>query len=335
MTTPEIEGITLQAAPAEGSQPKATTKANTAPKKPRVAPAKGKSTKKTTACQEAPKAKKAAKSAGNRRAARRQQDGPGGRDAPAEERRHAGGDHGQDGLAEAHRPRVHGRRDEEGRVHRRVLQTREGRAHLPDQPVASAPSSLARPAPAAAGFSASGPDSCRPVHVTAAWPTRQAVATGANVGQTWRNGGQLLGPPAVAAIPQTSPTSARHKPCSPDGRPESGLDRPRSPGGNVRFMLPPSGVPRRSLRTFARRLERGLLAGQRLPALHDDIHVLRIQLDAVADALGQFRRRERRSRSEERLVNQLARFGGSESGAASDRPASASGDRTSLPPSRP
>ena len=33
MTTPEIEGITLQAAPAEASEPKATTKANAAPKK--------------------------------------------------------------------------------------------------------------------------------------------------------------------------------------------------------------------------------------------------------------------------------------------------------------
>ena len=36
-----------------------------------------------------------------------------------------------------HRQRVHGRRDEEGRIHRRILQIRQGRTHLPRQPVAS------------------------------------------------------------------------------------------------------------------------------------------------------------------------------------------------------
>ena len=60
---------------------------------------------------------------GKRRAARGQQDSPGGRHAPAQERRHAGRDHGKDGMAKAHRPRLHGRHDEEGRIHRRVLQT--------------------------------------------------------------------------------------------------------------------------------------------------------------------------------------------------------------------
>jgi hypothetical protein len=49
-------------------------------------------------------------------APRRQQDGPGGRHAPAQERRHAGRDHGQDGLAAAHRARLRGRRDYKGRV---------------------------------------------------------------------------------------------------------------------------------------------------------------------------------------------------------------------------
>ena len=47
-------------------------------------------------------------------AARGQQDGEGGGDASTQDRRYPGGDHGADGLAETHRPRVHGRRDEEG-----------------------------------------------------------------------------------------------------------------------------------------------------------------------------------------------------------------------------
>ena len=62
MTTPEIEGITLQAAPAEASEPKATTKATKAPRKPRVAPAKANAGKKTTPAK-TPKAKKGAKQA--------------------------------------------------------------------------------------------------------------------------------------------------------------------------------------------------------------------------------------------------------------------------------
>jgi hypothetical protein len=39
-------------------------------------------------------------------------------------------------------------------------------------------------------------------------------------------------------------------------------------------------------------LESGLLATQLLPPLHDDIYVLRVQLEAVAKALRQFRGRE-------------------------------------------
>jgi hypothetical protein len=49
MTTSDPKTATLQAAPADSaSEPKATTKAHTAPRKPRVAPAKGKAEKKTT-----------------------------------------------------------------------------------------------------------------------------------------------------------------------------------------------------------------------------------------------------------------------------------------------
>ena len=61
-----------------------------------------------------------------------------------------------------------------------------------------------------------------------------------------------------------------------------------------------------------------------------------IELDAAADALGEFRGRERGAAAEERLVNQFAALQcGSGSGAASDRRASASGGRTSLRPIRP
>src|ERR1019366_5412052 len=100
---------------------------------------------------------------------------------------HAGRDHEQDGLAEAHRPWVHGRRDEESRVHRRVLQTGGRRANLSDQPVASNPFPLARPAPAAAGFFASCLDT-RPLPVVTKaltdTPTgRRASERGTNVAQ--------------------------------------------------------------------------------------------------------------------------------------------------------
>src|SRR5579862_1630465 len=49
-----------------------------------------------------------------------------------------------------------------------------------------------------------------------------------------------------------------------------------------------------------------LLAGQRLPAQDRDIDILWIKLQAVADAVGQFRRRERGPAPQERLIDQLA-----------------------------
>ncbi len=62
MTTSDPETTTLQAAPADSAaEPKATTKAHTAPRKPRVAPTNGKSGKKTTQGKNAPKTKKAPK----------------------------------------------------------------------------------------------------------------------------------------------------------------------------------------------------------------------------------------------------------------------------------
>ena len=78
------------------------------------------------------------------------------------------------------------------------------------------------------------------------------------------------------------------------------------------------------------------LPAERLPALDDHIHVLRIQFHAAADALGQFRGGQRGAAAEERLVDQLAALEcGSGSGAASVRRASGSGGRTSPRRSRP
>ena len=65
----------------------------------------------------------------------------------------------------------------------------------------------------------------------------------------------------------------------------------------------------RLLAPFARHLlerpsvaiEPGLLAAQPLPPLHNHVDVLRIQLHAAADALGQFRGGERCARPQKRL----------------------------------
>ena len=53
-------------------------------------------------------------------------------------------------------------------------------------------------------------------------------------------------------------------------------------------------------------IESGFLARQCLPALNDDVDVLRIQFDSITDALGQFGGRKRRARTEEWIVNQFA-----------------------------
>jgi hypothetical protein len=84
--------------------------------------------KKGSPAKKAPKAKKAAKPAN-------EESGPGSRDAAARGRRHPLRNHDHHGLAEAYRTRLHGWRDEEGGVHRRILQAGERRAHLPDQQV--------------------------------------------------------------------------------------------------------------------------------------------------------------------------------------------------------
>ena len=108
-----IQGLSDGAKP-EAEKPKTTKKAKGGGKAAKGAPAKGKSGKKATPAKNAPKAKKAAKGG----------EGPreGSKTAQVvamlqrEERGHAGRDHGNHGMAEAHRPRIHGRGDEEGRV---------------------------------------------------------------------------------------------------------------------------------------------------------------------------------------------------------------------------
>ena len=62
MTTSTTENEQTAQATAPASEPKATTKANVAPRKPRVAPSKPKSGKKTTSAEKGAKAPKKAKS---------------------------------------------------------------------------------------------------------------------------------------------------------------------------------------------------------------------------------------------------------------------------------
>ena len=61
MTTLTTEEQTAQAASGAAQEPKATTKANVRPRKPRVAPPKGKSTKKASPVKKGAKAAKRAK----------------------------------------------------------------------------------------------------------------------------------------------------------------------------------------------------------------------------------------------------------------------------------
>jgi alpha/beta superfamily hydrolase len=49
-----------------------------------------------------------------------------------------------------------------------------------------------------------------------------------------------------------------------------------------------------------------LLAGQGLPALDNDVNVLRVEFQTVADALGEFGGGEGRPTAEEGVVDQLA-----------------------------
>ena len=100
-----------------------TRRPRVAHRPPRARPRRARRPRRRTAAKNAPKGQESREER-NPRAARGQQDGPGGRDAPAQERRQLSEIMDKDGLAATHRPRVHGRRDEKGGVHRRVLQAR-------------------------------------------------------------------------------------------------------------------------------------------------------------------------------------------------------------------
>jgi hypothetical protein len=52
-------------------------------------------------------------------------------------------------------------------------------------------------------------------------------------------------------------------------------------------------------------VECGFPAGQRLPALHYDINVFGVKLDAEADALGEFRGGERRAAAQKRFLDEF------------------------------
>ena len=153
-----IQGLGEAADPAtEPEKPKATTKAKGRAQAAKGAPAKGKATKKATPAKNAPKGKKAAKARGSGRAPRGHQDGAGGCHAAAEERSNSGRDNGKNGLATPHRPRLHGGRHEEGRVHRRILQARRGRTNVSNQQVASARLPFRPPGSGRGGLLACGP----------------------------------------------------------------------------------------------------------------------------------------------------------------------------------
>ena len=102
---------------AEPADPKADKNAKRGAQAAKGAPTTPKASKKATATKKTPKAKTVAKTegAGPREGS---QDGPSSRDAPTQERRYAGGDYGQDGLAETYRQGLHGRSHEEGRIRR-------------------------------------------------------------------------------------------------------------------------------------------------------------------------------------------------------------------------
>jgi hypothetical protein len=56
-------------------------------------------------------------------------------------------------------------------------------------------------------------------------------------------------------------------------------------------------------------VQRGFLAGQPLPALHNNVNIFRIQFHAVTDPLRQFGRRERAATADEPVIYPLAALG--------------------------
>ena len=156
-------------------------------------------------------------------------------------------------MAKTYRSRHDGRLSEEGRIRRRVVQIRQWRAHLPDQPVASHPSLLARPASTAAGFFRWSRFLGTTARSRQHWPTtptgRRRSERGPNVAQQR----PILGPLAAATVPPTSPPRAGTALPGPDSQPVCGLRRRQSPRDSGRFMRHPSGAAGRPRRTCARR----------------------------------------------------------------------------------
>jgi hypothetical protein len=117
------------------------------------APVKGKASQKATPARKANPATKSAAAPKTNKPASRQQEGRSDGHAASQERRYAGGDRADDGLAAAHGAQVHGGRDEKGRAGLRIFQVRGRGANISHQ-IASNARPSARPASAAAGFSA-------------------------------------------------------------------------------------------------------------------------------------------------------------------------------------
>jgi len=118
-----IQGLGEAAKPeAAPAKPKAERKPKGGARAAKGAPAQGQGDQEGHRRQERAQGQNGRQDAGSRRAARRQQDRPGGRHAATQGRRDDLRDHEDHGLAAAYGPRLHGRRDEEGRVRGRVLQ---------------------------------------------------------------------------------------------------------------------------------------------------------------------------------------------------------------------
>jgi len=172
---------------AEPAKPKADKKAKGGAKAAKGAPAKGKATKKATPAKNAPKAKKTAKKEESARPRERSKTAQ----VVALLQRKNGATLVEimDKMGwQRHTVRgfMAGAMKKAGYT---VLQSRGRRAYLPDQSVASVPLSLpARLRPWRAFLHLAS----NPGVITADWPKHKVRPARANVGQTWRNGGQSL-----------------------------------------------------------------------------------------------------------------------------------------------
>ena len=74
-------------------------------------------------------------------------------------------------------------------------------------------------------------------------------------------------------------------------------------------MLPASRHPVNGIERASVPFERSVPPGQALPALDHRVYILGIEFQTVTDATGRFRRRQRSTAAEERLVYQFAGLG--------------------------